>query len=213
MFRATYRLISNKRGKHRARVYRCARMKFRFSGRKRINICTIRVRRRAHVLENREAAACEKKACSAHLRDPPSGLSSRKFVLAINQRVETAESSPPSIILPPRFSRTVPRPFLSLSLSLAIFLFFLAQRGSLVDAVLTRQPRSVRQFTPATILPASLVFLSPLFFLPFFLARHRKRQREHKPPTRATEFTPANGRAKCVRLARPSLICHGDSRR
>jgi len=128
----------------------------------------------------------------------------------INQCAETAESNPPSIILPLhallRLIPFFPPPPLSLSLSLSLSpclslirafsssLFFSdAQCGFPVDAVLTRQPRSVRQFTPRpSCLARSFFFLSgslppfpfcipplvlSLSLTPFIPARHRKRHR------------------------------------
>jgi len=137
---------------------------------------------------------------------PPKGSygisspSSRKFALVINQCAETAESNPPSIILPLHaLLRLIPflPPTLCLSLARAFSssLFFSgAQCGFPVDAVLTRQPRSVRQFTPRPFclarsfffLPVSLPLPLPLCIpslvlslslTSFIPARHRKRHR------------------------------------
>ena len=118
--------------------------------------------------------SCPWKARSAHLRDPYPPLvqiRSRDQSPRRNSGIESTVNN--SSIALSCISLS-----LSLSLSLSIFFFFLAQRGVLVDAVLTRQPRSVRQFTPWPFcLPRSFFFLSFPFF---FLVRHRKR--EHKPP-------------------------------
>lgn len=115
-----------------------------------------------------KSAFCPSKA------DPSRLFSSRKFVLAINQRVETAESSPPSIILPPRCPASLffsPPPSLppfsprSLSLSQWPSFFFgttwLSRRRCIDSSASIRST-----IYAATVLPASLVFLSSFF--PFF---------------------------------------------
>jgi len=156
------------------------------NARDRINICIARARARARARAfqaagNKKERGREGERASAFC--PPKGSygisspSSRKFALVINQCAETAESNPPSIILPLHaLLRLIPflPPTLCLSLARAFSssLFFSgAQCGFPVDAVLTRQPRSVRQFTPRPFclarsfffLPVSLPLLPPLY--------------------------------------------------
>lgn len=143
---------------------------------------------------------------------PPKGSTVRSLIAQIRSRdqsarrnsgIESTVNNSSTALL----SYPVP---LSLSLFLLLFSFFfgatwLARRRCIDSSASIRSTIYARDHSACFAR-----FSIPSFFPPFFLARHRKRQREHKPPTRATEFTPANGRAKCVRLARPSLICHGE---
>lgn len=149
--------------------------------RKRINICTARARLTCAFLK--AAKLPVKSARSALLRDPclpiVVQIRSRDQSPRRNSGIESTVNN--SSIAHSRISISL---FLSLSPSLLAIFFFPFFSGatwlSLVDAVLTRQPRSVRQFTPRPFcLPRSFFFLS--FPLPFFV-RHRKCQREHKPP-------------------------------
>jgi len=76
----------------------------------------------------------------------------------------------------------------------------LAQRGSLVDAVLTRQPRSVRQFTPRPFCQPRSFFFLP-FPLLFFLV-HGIENVSASINRRTTEFIGQQGKKRG-----PSAIC------
>jgi len=153
--------------KHRAR-YRDEWMKVRYDERNRINICTVRATYAWHFFKAAKPLSVKSAFCprKGSILASHRANSFSRSISAPKQRNRV----PASIILPP----ARPSLFLFISFSPVIFfffslLFFLAQRGSLVDAVLTRQPRSVRQFTPWPFcLPRSFFFHFFFFLFIFF---------------------------------------------
>jgi len=122
--------------------------------------------------------SCLWKARSAHLRDLYQPLA-----VQIRSRDQSPHRNSGIGLIVNNSSITLS--CISLSLSLSPFCYFpfffgatwLSRRRCIDSSASIRST-----IYAATILPASLVFLSPFSSSFFFSARHRKRQREHKPP-------------------------------